>query len=61
MRDGAELWPTDLCVPISRLAECITETQKDLAVHFYRRRSLAMPATAIFTSPLCSIQAIREK
>jgi len=34
LRDGAELWPTDVCVPISRLAECITETQKDLAVSF---------------------------
>src|SRR5271165_430989 len=28
---GAQLWATDVCVPISRLAECITETQKDLA------------------------------
>ena len=25
---------TDVCVPISRLAECITETQKDLAASF---------------------------
>ena len=31
LRDGAQLWATDVCVPISRLAECITETQKDLA------------------------------
>jgi D-lactate dehydrogenase (cytochrome) len=23
--------PTDVCVPISRLAECVTETQKDIA------------------------------
>jgi D-lactate dehydrogenase (cytochrome) len=30
LRDGAQLWATDVCVPISRLAECITETQKDL-------------------------------
>jgi len=34
LRDGAQLWATDVCVPISRLAECITETQKDLAVSF---------------------------
>jgi D-lactate dehydrogenase (cytochrome) len=34
LRDGAELWPTDVCVPISRLAECITATQKDLAASF---------------------------
>jgi len=34
LRDGAQLWATDVCVPISRLAECITETQKDLAASF---------------------------
>jgi D-lactate dehydrogenase (cytochrome) len=31
LREGGQLWATDVCVPISRLAECITETQKDLA------------------------------
>src|SRR5690606_9038480 len=30
MRPGAQGWPTDVCVPISRLAECIAETQEDL-------------------------------
>jgi D-lactate dehydrogenase (cytochrome) len=30
MRPGCVGWPTDVCVPISRLAECITETKKDL-------------------------------
>jgi D-lactate dehydrogenase (cytochrome) len=34
LRDGGQLWATDVCVPISRLAECITETQKDLAASF---------------------------
>jgi D-lactate dehydrogenase (cytochrome) len=34
LRDGAQLWATDVCVPISRLAECITETQQDLATSF---------------------------
>jgi D-lactate dehydrogenase (cytochrome) len=29
-RPGAKPWTTDVCVPISRLAECITETQEDL-------------------------------
>jgi D-lactate dehydrogenase (cytochrome) len=33
-RPGAEFWSTDVCVPISRLAECITETQKDIAASF---------------------------
>jgi D-lactate dehydrogenase (cytochrome) len=28
---GTEIWVTDACVPISRLAECITETEEDLA------------------------------
>jgi D-lactate dehydrogenase (cytochrome) len=34
LRAGAEVWATDVCVPISRLAECITETQKDIAASF---------------------------
>jgi D-lactate dehydrogenase (cytochrome) len=29
-RPGAKGWPTDVCVPISRLAECIRETKRDL-------------------------------
>jgi D-lactate dehydrogenase (cytochrome) len=31
MRPGSKGWPTDVCVPISRLAECIAETKRDLA------------------------------
>jgi D-lactate dehydrogenase (cytochrome) len=34
LRPGCALWPTDVCVPISRLAECIVETKKDLATSF---------------------------
>jgi D-lactate dehydrogenase (cytochrome) len=34
LREGGHLCVTDVCVPISRLAECITETQKDLAASF---------------------------
>ena len=34
LREGGQLWTTDVCVPISRLAECVTETQKDLAASF---------------------------
>jgi D-lactate dehydrogenase (cytochrome) len=30
MRPGAEMWGTDVCVPISRLTECILDTRKDL-------------------------------
>ncbi|MBT4045032.1 MAG: FAD-binding protein [Rhodospirillaceae bacterium] len=30
MRPGCEIWATDVCVPLSRLAECIAETRKDL-------------------------------
>jgi len=30
-RPGARTWPTDVCVPISRLADCITATKADLA------------------------------
>ncbi|HZD90095.1 MAG TPA: FAD-linked oxidase C-terminal domain-containing protein [Pseudolabrys sp.] len=31
LRPGSKGWPTDVCVPISRLAECIVETKRDLA------------------------------
>ncbi len=34
LRPGCEIWATDVCVPISRLAECILETKKDLADSF---------------------------
>jgi D-lactate dehydrogenase (cytochrome) len=30
LRPGSTGWATDVCVPISRLAECITETKRDL-------------------------------
>ena len=30
MRPGCVGWPTDVCVPIGRLAECIGETKRDL-------------------------------
>ena len=31
LRPGCRAWPTDVCVPISRLAECIAETRGDIA------------------------------
>jgi D-lactate dehydrogenase (cytochrome) len=31
MRAGSRGWTTDACVPISRLAECIVETKRDIA------------------------------
>jgi D-lactate dehydrogenase (cytochrome) len=31
LRPGSKGWATDVCVPISRLAECIAETKSDLA------------------------------
>ena len=31
LRPGAQIVATDVCVPISRLAECLTETQADIA------------------------------
>ena len=30
LRPGSKFWATDVCVPISRLAECIVETKKEL-------------------------------
>ncbi|WP_373086166.1 FAD-binding oxidoreductase [Sneathiella sp.] len=34
LRNGAQIWATDVCVPISRLADCILETKKDLKNSF---------------------------
>jgi D-lactate dehydrogenase (cytochrome) len=31
LRPGARLFATDVCVPISRLADCVEETQRDIA------------------------------
>jgi len=31
LRPGAKGWATDVCVPISRLADCISETKRDIA------------------------------
>src|SRR5262249_32208395 len=31
---GKQMWATDVCVPISRLADCIRETKADLATSF---------------------------
>ncbi len=30
MRPNAQIWATDVCVPISRLADCIMETKRDI-------------------------------
>ena len=40
LRPGAIGWATDVCVPMSRLAECIVETKKDLG-------SSTVPATIL--------------
>lgn len=34
LRPGCGIWATDVCVPISKLAECIVETKKDLKASF---------------------------
>jgi len=40
LRPGAIGWATDVCVPMTRLAECITQTQADLA-------TCSVPATIL--------------
>ena len=40
LRPGAEVLTTDVCVPVSRLAECIDETRNDLA-------NFSFPATMV--------------
>lgn len=36
MRPGCEIWATDVCVPISRLAECILQSKEDLKGSFLK-------------------------
>ena len=36
LRPGAQAFPTDVCVPISRLAEAIRETKKDIAASYLK-------------------------
>ena len=31
LRPGSQMIPTDVCVPMSRLAECVADTQRDIA------------------------------
>ena len=31
LREGSQVWTTDVCVPLSRLADCIVETKADIA------------------------------
>ncbi len=62
LRPGARVLATDACVPISRLADCILETRKRYRRARRRwRRSSAMSATAISTSPSCSIPTARTR
>ena len=52
LRPGASMIATDVCVPISRLAECVTETSATSPRAGWSRRSSAMSATAISISTL---------
>ncbi len=36
LKPGCKGWSTDVCVPISKLAECIAETKKDLEDTFFK-------------------------
>ncbi len=50
LRPGARGWTTDVCVPISRLAECVVETKQDNARRAVSRSAWsATPATATST------------
>jgi D-lactate dehydrogenase (cytochrome) len=50
MKPGCRPLSTDVCVPISRLAEAITETMRDVEEYRLLVRSSAMSATAISMS-----------
>ena len=46
---GSHAWTTDVCVPISRLAECVVDTKTDHAERRSLSASSATPATETFT------------
>ena len=61
LRPGARAWTTDVCVPISRLAECIVETKQDnagapfpICARRPRRRRQLPPAST------CSTRTARQ-
>ena len=49
LRPGAQGWPTDVCVPISNLAECILETRADIDASGCSLPSWAMSGTGTST------------
>ena len=61
LREGGQLWTTDVCVPISRLAACITKTQKDLAASFLPAPIVGHAGDGNFTLVSCSIRVTRER
>ncbi len=50
LRPGAKGISTDVCVPISRLAECVDESIRDLEASGLVGTVVAMSATATSTS-----------
>ena len=55
LRPGSRAWTTDVCVPISRLAECILETKRTTPARRSRCAWSAMPAMATSICSTCSI------
>ncbi|MCK7473528.1 MAG: hypothetical protein MZV49_08470 [Rhodopseudomonas palustris] len=59
---GAGVVATDVCVPISRLADCVVETEgRSATPQSDRRRSSAMSATAISTARSCATSTIPRR
>jgi D-lactate dehydrogenase (cytochrome) len=62
LRPGATCIATDVCVPISRLAECVTETQRDIAASGLIAPIVGHVGDGNFhTSPLCDPDDLAER
>ncbi len=60
LRPNSKVWTTDVCVPISQLAECITETRRDLGeVSFPTTIVGHVSGTEISMSSACSMRTVR--
>jgi D-lactate dehydrogenase (cytochrome) len=59
LRPGSRIWASDVCVPVSRLAEAVLAVREDIDRHGLVAPSSATSATAISTCSSASLRTMR--